>query len=229
MKSLTASLLILSSVLYANSSIPKTDQPPRFEDAIVLQVNHIQGDLTLICDIQDFPPIVGKNMPVKIRGIEAPQSAEKSELKAFLQEILDSAPVIDDPNQPPYCIQLKNLQRGTAFCLIADVHINGQDLGDLLVKESLVKRILKVPPASSIGHGPESILTTPTQQHRIQIKPLQAPPAKSGNFIASKTSKIYHRPSCYHVRRISDEKKVTFHTKQQAENSNRRPCKTCNP
>ena len=48
-------------------------------------------------------------------------------------------------------------------------------------------------------------------------------------FVASRSSKIYHRSTCSHALRIRPENRVTFPTAEAAEASGRSPCKTCKP
>lgn len=52
----------------------------------------------------------------------------------------------------------------------------------------------------------------------------------SGNgFVASKNSDVFHIISCYHVNKIYDHNKIYFDTYQEAQNSGRRGCYSCNP
>ena len=56
-----------------------------------------------------------------------------------------------------------------------------------------------------------------------------APAPEASGYVASKTSKVFHKPSCTHAARISPKGLITFSTRDQAIQSGRRPCKTCNP
>ncbi len=48
-------------------------------------------------------------------------------------------------------------------------------------------------------------------------------------FVASKNSKKYHRPDCYHAKRISEKNLIKFSSIKEAEESGRTPCNTCKP
>ena len=48
-------------------------------------------------------------------------------------------------------------------------------------------------------------------------------------FVASKNSKKYHRPDCYHAKRISEKNLIKFTSIKEAEESGRTPCSTCKP
>jgi hypothetical protein len=48
-------------------------------------------------------------------------------------------------------------------------------------------------------------------------------------YFASKNSKIYHKAGCKSVKRINPDNLIKFSTKDQAEQTGRRPCKRCKP
>lgn len=78
-----------------------------------------------------WPAIIGKNMPVRVNGIDAPEirgkcQAEKLKAQAakrFTVKFLKGGKV-----------KLKNIKRGKYFRIIADVEVNGQNLGFELIK-----------------------------------------------------------------------------------------------
>lgn len=88
------------------------------------------GD-TIFVDIDEWPPIVGKNMPVRIRGINCP------EMNALVPEIRDRAKAAKAFTSTKIAkaekIYLNNIQRGNYFRLIADVWLDGVDLGTELL------------------------------------------------------------------------------------------------
>ncbi len=47
------------------------------------------------------------------------------------------------------------------------------------------------------------------------------------NYVASKTGKAYHLPWCSGARRIKDENKIWFNTKEEAENAGYKPASNC--
>jgi hypothetical protein len=193
-----------------------------YGNAAVEHIHSIEGNYAFLCDISDFPPVIGLKIPVFLRGLESPPESANPALRLFLEEILLNHP--GDPNSPR--ILLKDLQRGPAFCLIADIEVDGADLGSLLVEKGLVKRIFRVPGEPEAAPIIEPAVHVPSKTP--QVKPAVAE-SSSGHFVASKTGKVFHRSDCYHVKRITEDKNVTFSSKQAAEASGRRPCKTCNP
>ncbi len=208
-------LFAMSPVVALFASDP--NQPA---DAVVAYVRHIDNNCTLLCDIEGFPPIIGQSMPVKLKDLKLAASEEANQkIKAFLNLRLMNQG--ESENE----IRLANIQRGKTFCFCADIRHNGKDLGELLIEMGLAYRVIEVKTSESVippTEMPGAIPTTPTK-----VSPA-SPPANSG-YVASKTSKIFHRADCYHVRRMNMAKAVNFKTRQEAIKTGRRPCKSCNP
>lgn len=100
-------------------------------------VKNYDGD-TITVNIKEVHPLLGSNIRIRIRDIDADELRTKSEnaknAKAFVQEILANSKSID----------LINVERGKYFRLIADVYVDGKSLGDLLVSKGFaVTKIYK--------------------------------------------------------------------------------------
>ena len=52
---------------------------------------------------------------------------------------------------------------------------------------------------------------------------------KEWKYVASKKSKVFHRPGCKWVKRISAANLIGFKGKEEAIKSGRRPCRSCRP
>ncbi|MHC5182087.1 MAG: Ada metal-binding domain-containing protein, partial [Planctomycetota bacterium] len=48
-------------------------------------------------------------------------------------------------------------------------------------------------------------------------------------YVATRSSKIYHRTTCMHAKRMDASKAISFAQREDAEKTGRRPCKTCKP
>jgi hypothetical protein len=64
------------------------------------------------------------------------------------------------------------------------------------------------------------------QESEAGAPPLEDEPAP---FVASKQSKVFHKASCPHARRIAPANLMEFWTLEEALASGRKPCKTCQP
>ncbi|MET0402709.1 MAG: MBL fold metallo-hydrolase [Cystobacter sp.] len=71
----------------------------------------------------------------------------------------------------------------------------------------------------------------PRQDKPREEKPREDKPAKGGmRYVASRKSDVFHVPDCPAARRIKDENLMTFTTREQAADGNRRrPARDCNP
>ncbi|NLW83128.1 MAG: hypothetical protein GXY41_01805 [Phycisphaerae bacterium] len=207
------------AVAAATPSIPastsKKDAVPKTYGSIaVSRVVQIAPDCTIYCDIDEFPSVIGQNIPVVLEGIEpaAAESVDKNVI-AFLEQTLKPQSQEAAPS-----IALNNLRRGRTFGLVADIEIDGKDLAQLLIEQGLARRIIRLETAEGAS--------SPAVTEKPQVKP-QAAPAVS--YVAAKNSKVFHLSTCSHAKRLNPETTLTFGTRQEAEQNGRRPCKTCNP
>ena len=103
-------------------------------NATVLSV--YDGD-TFRVDIANWPPIVGKKIPVRVRGLDTPEirgkcQAEKDlaiQARGYVQQLLESGIVV-----------LHHLDRGKYFRLVATVLLDGVDLTELVNQKELGRR-----------------------------------------------------------------------------------------
>ena len=214
---------ILSAPVPADAKAQYVDST-KYGSAAIERIIRIEKDYTLICDLKDFPPIIGRHIPVRIRGLDNESTQFSPLLHQFMEKHLLASG--SDPNDP---VMLHKIQRGRTFCLIANVDIHGHDLGDLLVEKGFVNPILQVV-APDIPQKPE----LPASENKVvETKPIAAEPVETEtvnlSFVASKSSKIFHRPDCSHAKRIAEANKIVFKTRKEAESTGRRPCKTCSP
>jgi len=67
-------------------------------------------------------------------------------------------------------------------------------------------------------------------QYRSQER---SPPAtvqnKEWNYVASKNSKVFHKPDCKWARKISPKNLIGFKSREEAVRSGRKPCRSCEP
>lgn len=79
-----------------------------------------------------YPPIIGERVPVRVLGVDTPElkgkcDSEKQlarQAKQFTVQALRSAKTVE----------LRNIQRGKYFRILADVYVDGKNLADSLIK-----------------------------------------------------------------------------------------------
>lgn len=214
--SIVAAGILLWGVSLQSASVEAPCQTPRtYGSAEVSRLIEMDSTCTMLCDIEAFPPVVGQAIPVHLEGVEIPAGgAVNREVTVFLQQVLTPE------TQEPPSIVLKNIRRGATFSLVADVEVDGKDLAQMLVDKGLARRIIRLD-AEPKAEGSAAVAQAESSQ--------PAGSAKQTGFVASRTSKVYHRPDCSHAKRIDPARVVVFQTRQEAEQNGRRPCKTCNP
>ena len=95
------------------------------------------GD-TFRCDVDTWPKLFGWHIPVRIRGIDCPERRSKIpaiQHKAVNAQAFTKAALINAKR-----IELLNVSRGKYFRIVADVLVDGRDLGSALVANGLAVR-----------------------------------------------------------------------------------------
>ena len=202
---LTLTAIIALTITGTASRQSKSEPVQSYGNAEVSAVLRLDEHVRIYCDIAELPPVIGHNIPVRINGLKPADNAKGNlKLLMFLNDLLLSKK--SEPKQ----IVLKDIRRGEQFCLVADIEVDGQDLCGLLIKKELAQKVVEVSPSEKTNSS-------------------SAPAANENGLIASKSSKVYHRSSCQHAKRLDAAKAVKFSSRETAEKTGRRPCKTCKP
>ena len=92
------------------------------------------GD-TFRVDIDSLPPIVGKNIPIRLNGVDTPEIQGKCQYEKDLA--LKARDFVRNKLVNAKEIKLTNLQRGKYFRVVANVMIDGVSLGQELLENEL--------------------------------------------------------------------------------------------
>jgi len=101
-------------------------------------VKNYDGD-TITFNIPNIHPLFGKLISVRLSGVDTPEirgskCAKEKELaykaKVFVKNLLTGAEKIE----------LKNVGRGKYFRILADIHVDGINLAELLIKNNFAIR-----------------------------------------------------------------------------------------
>jgi micrococcal nuclease len=92
------------------------------------------GD-TFFCNIPNVPDLFGKNIGVRIAGIDTPELRSKNiketilavKAKSYLYGLIANANIIE----------LKNTRRDKYFRILADVYVDGKNVSEIMIKEKL--------------------------------------------------------------------------------------------
>lgn len=197
-------VLIMAGLFFVFSIAAADVNDVSYGNAIVAKVIDCNqaDDYSFVCDIRNYPPIIGRNIPVKIRGI-GNLTADSN-----LPNVAKRNNFVEDNLKKAKRIELKNMQRGDGFFVLADVYCDGQDLGKLLVEKNFASVI-----DNSIN---KQNITNPAKEKDIL-------------FVGSKSGKVFHLSSCRWSDGISQQNIENYTSRQEAIDRGKRPCKTCKP
>ena len=118
--------------LYGAESQEKT-----YGNVEVAEVTSIYDGDTFRCNIKDYPPIIGERVPVRITGIDCPELKDK---RQDIKELARQAKQFTVQRlREGKKIELVDMRRDKYFRILAKVVIDGNDLGQELVKAGLAK------------------------------------------------------------------------------------------
>lgn len=118
-------LLITSPFLFAKSS-------KNYGSALVAEVTSIYDADTFRVNIKDWPPLIGERIPIRVNGVDAPEIRGRCESEKKGARLAKQFTVAQLRNAST--IELRNMQRGKYFRILADVYVDGKNLTELLIK-----------------------------------------------------------------------------------------------
>jgi endonuclease YncB( thermonuclease family) len=132
-------VVVLSlSISFAQVVSSRRQRVSNYGDIVITKVTEVYDGDTFRVNIEAYPQIIGDDMPIRISDIDCPEMSDENKqmrklakrAKEFTEDRLNKAKVIE----------LKNMKRGRYFWIVADVEVDGKDLGDMLVEEGLAER-----------------------------------------------------------------------------------------
>lgn len=216
-----------------------------FGDVLVDTVITIEDGFILRCEIGQWPPVIGLDMPVKIAGIAEPAGENTAETTPEQYE--KARLLLEEKLRNARTVVLREIRRGETFSLYARVFIDGADVAEELIERGLAtqaesennaknadKEEAKEPVFSSKSPESQARPAENTASGRSDSDAQQNQDAPNRNeektvYVASKSSKIFHRSDCPYAGTITDKNRIEFRSRDEAEKSGRRGCKRCNP
>ena len=99
-----------------------------------IYVRNYDGD-TITFNLPGLHPIIGEKISIRVNGIDTPETRGKCEKEKYdAQQTKEMvADILMDAEQ----IDLKNIERGKYFRIVADVIVDGESLADILIETGL--------------------------------------------------------------------------------------------
>ena len=108
---------------------------PEYGTAIVSKVISVYDGDTFRVDIDSLPPIVGKNIRIRLNGLDTPEIQGKCQYEKDLA--LKARDFVRNKLANAKEIKLTKLQRGKYFRVVADVYVDGVSLEQELLENKL--------------------------------------------------------------------------------------------
>lgn len=129
MKNVILISLLITSFLFAEDK--------SYGSAIVSEVTSIYDGDTFKCNIEGYPSIVGDRIGIRVYGVDCPEMTDK---RPTVKERARQAKQYTVKRlREGKKIELVNMQRDKYFRILAVVMVDGNDLGQELIKEGLAK------------------------------------------------------------------------------------------
>jgi endonuclease YncB( thermonuclease family) len=125
---------ILLSILLITASFV-TQAKPQYGTVTVSKVISVYDGDTFRVNIDSLPSIVGKNIPIRVNGIDTPEIRGKCQYEKNLA--LKARDFVRNKLANAKEIKLTNLQRGKYFRVVANVLVDGVSLEQELLDNEL--------------------------------------------------------------------------------------------
>ncbi len=127
--------LLLIIILFSSYS---AQAAPQYGTVIVSKVISVYDGDTFRVNIASLPPIVGKNIPIRVNGVDTPEIQGKCQYEKNLA--LEARDFVRGKLANAKEIKLTNLQRGKYFRVVANVLVDGVSLERELLDNKLAYR-----------------------------------------------------------------------------------------
>jgi endonuclease YncB( thermonuclease family) len=113
----------IAVVLLVTSFTFSVQAKPQYGTVTVSKVISVYDGDTFRVNIDSLPPIVGKNIPIRVNGVDTPEIRGKCQYEKNLA--LDARDFVRNKLADAKEIKLTNLQRGKYFRVVANVLVDG--------------------------------------------------------------------------------------------------------
>ena len=132
MKPFVKIVVLLVSLIFCNALQSYAESYGDYQGAIYLK--NYDGD-TIRFNLPLYPPIAGKDIRVRVNGIDTPEIKGKCKKEKY--EAQQARDMVADILKDAEKITLKNMKRGKYFRIAADVIIDGENLADMLIEAGM--------------------------------------------------------------------------------------------
>ena len=106
-----------------------------YGNIIVDEVVSVYDGDTFRVNINSYPPIIGKKMSIRLNGVDTPEMRGKCSKEKQLARKAKQLTV--SKLRGAKKIELRNMQKGKYFRIVADVYVDNKSLASILIKKDI--------------------------------------------------------------------------------------------
>lgn len=126
-------IIFFIALFYSFSALASFSQP----DTRISSIASIYDGDTIHVNIDNWPPVIGHDVGVRIRGIDTPEMHDsRPEIRA---KAIEARNYVMKQLNGQHTIILRHIGRDKYFRLLANVEVDGKDLGSALLKNGLAR------------------------------------------------------------------------------------------
>ena len=124
-------------ILFLNVALLQAEPLSRknYGSVVVSEVTSIYDGDTFRVNIEQYEDIIGYRMAIRVNGIDTPEMRSKCKAEKVLARQAKQITVA--ALRDAKVIELRNMKRGKYFRIVADVYVDGHNLGDILIQKKL--------------------------------------------------------------------------------------------
>lgn len=111
---------------------------PDYGRVFVDRIVRVYDGDTITVTIEQWPPIVGEEIGVRINGIDTPEI--RGECKREKELARQAREFVLAQLAAAQTVELRNIDRGKYFRVVADVYVDGENLADRVLSAGLAYR-----------------------------------------------------------------------------------------
>ena len=134
----TKPLTFLLALTFLISGSTTASAKPKFGDYEgAIYVRNYDGD-TITFNLPNLHPIIGNKIAIRVNGVDTPEIRGKCDKEKYDAE--QAKGMVEDFLKDAERIDLKNMERGKYFRIVADVYADGENLAEALVDSGMAVR-----------------------------------------------------------------------------------------
>lgn len=127
--------LLLISTTVSVSLYGESLSSKNYGSVVVSEVTSIYDGDTFRANIKAYPELLGYRIGVRVNGIDTPEMRGKCQKEKNLAQTAKQFSV--EKLRGAQKIELRNMKRGKYFRIVADVYVDGKNLGSMLIDQEL--------------------------------------------------------------------------------------------